>query len=216
MMKSKLLALAILVNSVDCVATDDLYLRTGYVMRNAQIADTTGKLLLVKYNGLIRRVPLENVLFIESKAYDADELSFLEKFDLTAMAFDTTSPLALRLSPAVRQQLRDELAMQKLESAKKYERPNLKLLPISVVAAAVAVDMFIDADDLGDAIENLRKYGGDTELQSELQSQLESQKNRKIIIGGICAAASLINLYFALQEVEVKGGPNSITISYNF
>jgi len=172
---------------------DDIKFRDGSFLKNVQVTDTTDGKITVKYLATTRHFPLSTIDAITKADYDYTQPSPY----YTSEQF-MNDPLA-QVHPAP----------TGITGAVIVTRPNLKLLPLSLLAVGLSWDYFAQASDLGDLIDATSKFGGDT-------SELESAHTRKTILGVTFLAAGIVNAYISLQSVEIKASPNSIAIAYKF
>lgn len=95
--------------------------------------------------------------------------------------------------------------------SKKYERPYISLLAVSLASFALAWDSFSSANDIQETMDLMKKID-----KNYNTSDLESSKTRKTIVGITCIAAGIITTLFSFKSVEVKTNLQSLSLSYNF
>ncbi|MGE5412032.1 MAG: hypothetical protein ACM3MI_13810 [Clostridiales bacterium] len=110
-------------------------------------------------------------------------------------------------------------------SQKKTTFPNLTLLPITVLAGALAYDFFADATDISKNIDEQKSflpqievYPGNENLRRIKESidRLESRKKSKRVLGIVSVAVGIANSIIALYPVEVEIAPNQVAVSYRY
>ena len=133
---------------------------------------------------LRRLMPLSIILRVEKNKYELGWESTIEDFS------DNRTPQ--RLKPRV-----------------VYSYPNVKLLPISVIAIGLSIDYLSDASTIQKTIDMLEAGKGDA-------GDYKKQKTRKQIVGGVFLAAGLVNLFFVFEKVKVRTDGQQVMLSYAF
>ena len=88
-----------------------------------------------------------------------------------------------------------------------YEQPNLKLLPISVIAFLLAYDNLYEIKDLNDLIDI--SSGKD-------KSKYEEKRSRKLAMGVAFLLTGVVNTVIAFERVEIRADMNSVGVGYRF
>lgn len=193
-MKSYILVLVGIVALYSQGLCDNIYLKSGYVHRNVTILDTVDNVLRVKQvNGVIRLHPLNNIYRINRFVADTTiESSFVE----VAKESEVASMMNMRAAS---------------KEKKNFTYPNLILLPLSLVATAVAIDYFGQATDNQNEIDARKKIAPNGDYGS-----LEDVVMRKKTIAYFFIGAGVLNAVFAVLPVEVRITPNEVKLSYAF
>jgi len=90
-----------------------------------------------------------------------------------------------------------------------YTYPNIRLLPLSIVAFGLAWDYYSDVSQLNESIDFFNKYKADV-------SALETARTRKTILGTAFLIAGIYNLFVSFDRVEVNATQNSLSVMYRF
>src|SRR5208283_4621215 len=192
--------------------SDELYLKTGYIMMNVQVIDTTASgFLRVQTKERIRRIPIKNIMGIRISQYDPNESPEFIPFnghlpDSLAMIpfpFLSKAPTDSVESTNIGNELQNSNSVNPSVSR---DYPNMKFLPISILSFGLAWDYFAQTSDLGNAIDQAKKLNPNTDT-----SNLESQQPRKTILGVTFIAVGVINAIISFEVVEVKASPNSLS-----
>ncbi|MDP1675676.1 MAG: hypothetical protein Q8L88_02330 [Bacteroidota bacterium] len=192
-MKKYILLLLIISSVAMC---DDLYLRNGFAFRNIKVIDSLDRYVriqLVPYS--TRRFAFGSVEKIVPIPFDSLLESGYERWE----EFTALTPTQKPNEPVIRKR------------GAKYEYPNLKLIPVTVISFALAIDYFTEASDIQSSIDKLKES-----IPNGDYSSVESQKSRKQLIGGVCVAAGIINLIFSLERVEIRTDGQQLSLSYTF
>ena len=94
---------------------------------------------------------------------------------------------------------------------KKYSKPYLPLLAVSLASFALAWDSFSSASDIQESIDLFKKFDKNFDT-----SKLESSKTRKSVVGVTCVVAGFVTAFFSFQSVHVKTNLRSVSLSYRF
>lgn len=175
---------AALLFSISIAHADEIYLKTGFILKNVSIVEKTS-------DGFVRfrtkndqqRVRQSDILFIREAEFNPNMPMETGKFDPSQMPDSLSQQLPVVAGAA---------------GTVIVTHPNLKLLPLSIVAFGLSWDYFTQASDLADI------------------PGAESDKTRKTILGVAFLAAGIANTAISLQTVEVKASPSSIAIAYKF
>jgi len=186
---------------------DDVYRKNGSVIKNCTVRDTTGTSVIILFykkstylfseetSSTIQSIPLRWVDRIVVAPYDSTKSSEVVGPSLAdSSAYNSTFPVI---------------------QGSTYTHPNIKLLPISFVCAALTWDYFKQADDISRTIDANNKFAKSLGLKID-NTDLESQRTRKKIFAFTFLAAGIVNTFFTFESVEVKAGPNSFSLSYTF
>ncbi len=155
---------------------DDIKFKSGGWLKNVMVTDTTEGRITVKFINETHHYPLNTIAEVIKSTYDPTK----------------PSPYF----PAEQVEANPELGAVGINAGREY--PNLKLLPISIIAFGLSYDFFQTASDIGDSPDP------------------NGIKSRKTILGIICLGAGIANAVISFQSVEVKATPNSLTLSYRF
>lgn len=95
-------------------------------------------------------------------------------------------------------------------------------LTSSIVFGYFAYDRFVNASDLKKDIKDIEKLeendetGIVEEIYKDKKKRLKKDKSRSSTLGIACSIASIVNLSYSFEKVEVKANLNSVSVSYNF
>lgn len=105
---------------------------------------------------------------------------------------------------------KEEVRVNNYDKSTQYNTKfNPAMLAVGVSLFAIAVDNFVAASDINNQIKDYEELGLKT-------SKLKTTKSRKIVVGGICAVSSIINLTYSFERIEVQASPTSLSMSYKF
>lgn len=88
-------------------------------------------------------------------------------------------------------------------------QPNLKLLPITLIATAICIDAANDISNINDAINQRRAAGMD-------YHDLEVDRNWKRITFATAAIAGAINLYISIKPIKIRSKNGMVSLVYHF
>jgi len=164
---------------------DDVYYKNGCTVKNVTIVQTSGNFFVMKKSD-------GSFLKVDRKMVD--------HYDRRVLKGDT-----------VFENCKD------LDSGESYYQQKIKYKPemffISALGLTLAIDKFIDANDLSADIDDLKELEF---INKDLIDKSKRIKNRKIIFGSIFAAVAVISLFKSYEEIEVKPTSNGISLSYAF
>ena len=168
-MKSLIIFLISII-SFSTILADDVYFKNGNILLNVKVLEQENKLTTVQFTtGKIKKIPNAIIDHIEYK----------------------------KIPPEAKTQYIENLIEleQKLTSNQsgEYKYPNLKLLPISVIAFTLSWSYFDGVSELP------KKY-----------------KTKRIIQGSLFLAAGVVNLLISFKQVEVTSRNNMISLNYRF
>lgn len=172
---------------------DDIYLKSGFVIKNVKVIDSTLSKVNIIKDGKPSTISLDIIDNIFIGEYDSTQAA---KYEWIRQD-EIIEPFKKKESTA------------NVFAKKQYEYPNMNLLPLSIVCFALGWDFLASAKDYSDAIEELNKY-------NIINTELKSDKNRKTIVGVLLVSAGIANTIISFQSVEVKVSLNSVTLNYNF
>lgn len=98
---------------------------------------------------------------------------------------------------------------QSLADSTAYRQPNLKMLPITILAFAICIDQANDIGNINDAINQRKELGLD-------YHDLTVDLNWKKVTFTTAAITGIINLFISLRKVEIKPKNNRISLYYHF
>lgn len=178
---------------ISFASADDIRLKSGFMYKNVQIIEQTsdGYTKFKTSNGQ-SRIKTSDVLEIYKAPYDPNSKTETLLYDPSELSDSLWQAKQLAVSGPVI-----------------VTRPNLKLLPLSVVAFALSWDYIQQSSDLDDLIDLYK----DAEIDV---SGLESQQTRKTILGVTFLAAGIVNLWISLETVEVRAQGTSLSVAYKF
>jgi len=137
------------------------------------VTDTTEGRITVSWVNETRHYPLTTIEEIIRSPYDPSKPSpYLSAKELTGNPEPTTSGVSL-----------------------KNDYPNLKLLPVSIIAFGLSWDYFKRASDLSSA---------------------GFENTRETVLGAVFIGAGIVNAIISFQSVEVKASANNLSLSYRF
>jgi hypothetical protein len=201
-------ALILLLLCASLSKSDEVYFKSKSAIRNVVVTDTllvNDELSIkVKGKGFVRYYKLDDVLLIRKSDVDLTEFPSISVQD--ELPKEQLLPLPKTALPS-----------DSIIASSSVSRPNLKLLPISIIAFGLTWDFFADASDIGDSIEQINK--ANAQLPADLRadtSHLQAVKTRKTVLGIACAVVGVINTFVSLSPVEIKATSNSLTVNYNF
>ena len=176
--------------------SDEVYFKSSASIRNVVIANEP--VITMKGKGFVQRYRLDDIETIRKSEFDLTEFPSISNRDKLPDKVllprieteDTTTP--------------DNLPMN-LEAAAP-SRPNLKLLPISVIAFGLTWDFLARASDAGKAIDEINKRPPDVRGDT---SDLEALRTRTTILGIACGVAGIINIIITVSPVEVTATSSS-------
>lgn len=88
-----------------------------------------------------------------------------------------------------------------------YEQPNLKLLPVSVIAFLLAYDNLYEIKDLNDRIDT---------LSGKQKRDAKEERTRKLVLGVTFLMTGAINTLIAFERVEIQVDMDSFGVGYKF
>ena len=180
---------------------DDLYLKTGSIIKNVTIMDSTSSFILVKTTaGQDLKYHLDGILKVDRKAINPGDESKIVEFN----------PSILKES----ERFELELYQKKTETTFPY----LYLLPVSALSFLLAADYFTRASDLDDSINATNEeynYNPPDNIKA-LVREWESEEKRLNIYGWAFAGIGVINLAISFKPIEVSTSGNDINLSYRF
>ena len=83
----------------------------------------------------------------------------------------------------------------------KIQYPNLKLLPVAVVALGMSWSYFEDVGTIEHGDPNTRDWG---------------EHNRKLVLASAFLVAGITDLWISFDRVEVRASTQSVSVSYRF
>lgn len=188
---------------------DDLYLNTGWTMKNVRVIDTVRSgsdlFLRVEEKNGVHRIPLGAIMRITIAPVDAA---------LGSPVFvDSLGHRDQARSPSVEIRKPESPVLAKPDYKVRY--PNMKLLPVTFIAVALSWDFFAQASDIGDAIDANNQTAALLKITAD-NSSLQSQETRKTILGVTFLLAAVANTVLCFGDVEVIPASNSLTLAYHF
>ena len=175
--------------------SDDIYLKSGIVVRNVKVNDSTDTHLNIVRDGKPTTILLQAIERIEIKSLDPSQVARYERFRSGNISKDIEANSSYD-SP-------------KKTQNPKVEYPNLKLLPVSFICFGLAWDYLSSTSDLNKVIDAAKSAHLDT-------SELESQRNRKSIVGVVFITAGILNTIISFQSVEIRVQTTSLSLKYSF
>jgi len=158
---------------------DNIYLKNGNVLMNVKILKQTDEWIYIESTKGKARINNSMILKI----------------------------ISIPFNPDVKSEVIEASPLLKQSSNTKY--PNLKLLPISVIAFALAWDYGSQINDISKSIKSAKENGWP-------YNYLESQRTRKRILFVGFIAAGIANAIISFQSVEVSATSNKISLTYRF
>jgi len=211
-------------------AADDVYMRTGSVLRNVKyigIVKTADTYYQFEGVDRLRRIPVSNVITIDSSvAFDPTGKSFMETMsDSLKVVYElieepkTQPALIYRLSGSGKDSVDGPVIPESMIGVKKHY-PNLIWLSVSAISAITSWEYFNAVGYYQSQIENndnWNKYFSDIKSDIRISNEsLKSAKTRATIIGVISSAAFSFSFVHAITPVEIKSDGQSLTLSYSF
>lgn len=204
----RVLLLLFLCSSI--AASDEVYFKSHAVIRNVVVTDTiliaNEPVITIKGKGFVARYKLSDVETIRKSSFDLTEFPSISNQDQLP-----EKQVLPRIQIDEAAAPRDSVVSSK--SMATESRPNLKLLPISVLAFGLTWDFFARASDAGNAIDEINKLP--PALRPDT-SDLEALRSRRTILGIACAVVGVINTVIAVLPVQIRANSSSVTVSYNF
>jgi hypothetical protein len=175
---------------IPCILfAEDIHLKNGSKYTNVTISDSTGSFYkLALYPNGVTKISKSDVEKIIYTPVDIKEPSVISSSINNAMRFENNT---------------------NSEIAKNYSTPNLKLLPISLLAGLLVYDYFSDAGDIQDQIDAYAKLKLNTD-------DLDSKKSRKTIMGITCVVVAVINTVISFQHVEIEANQDKVALNYKY
>lgn len=194
-------------------SADDVYLKNGYVIRNVAVKDTTDNFVNLTSSSSTKRIPLAQLVKIVRLEIDPSEGPRMEKYD------DNLAKSYLEETTKNAQSNRDnrDSLLNKNIIYRRYSYPNIKMLPISFVCLLLMYDNFDQVGKLNDAIDlaNKNNQGSNIIIQVD-NSPLEKEKTKRTILAVSFGILAIWNTVYSVEKVELKTGPDGVTLSYNF
>ncbi len=91
----------------------------------------------------------------------------------------------------------------------KYNRPNIYMLPLSLLSFTLMWDYICQIQDINDSIKDFDEIGLKT-------NELKKDRTRKAICCVTFGCCGLLNTIYSFEKIEIKASPNSILLSYKF
>ncbi len=197
-MKKIILVLCVCVSSL---MADDIYFKNGCKILNVRVVKFgEQELVIQKSDEKWVKIELPLVDSLSWKAMNSDKSSILE--NCAEFNRITKSWYDISYNPGI---------LDTPLRTPSEKRPYIYLLPVSVIAFALAYDYYDQGRDLSDFIGQLEHdYVGNSE------TDLKAQMNQKYIISGILVVAGLVNTYFAIKPIEIVAKDNMMGITYHF
>ena len=203
MMKKYLLLIAL----TSITLCDDLYLKSGVVFRNISVTDTTDGYIRIKLVPTsFRTFPLSAVEKLDPVKFDSlYESGFGRWKDLDPIV---SAPSQKPSEPVIRKR------------GAKYEYPNLKLIPVSIISFAFCYDYFSSASNLTETTPPITGVAAidaaAKDAANKANETISSTKSRYNIIGAMFLAAGIINTVFVFEKIEIKTDGQQLTMAYIF
>lgn len=179
---------------------DEIYLQTGFVIKNVTARDTVDNYLMMVSSNGEKKIVLAQIIKIVRAEVDLSKGPIMEQFDETMVKKNYSAPKSLTD-----------------QTVAKYEQPHLGMVYISVVSIILAYDNI-------DQVSRLSKYIDETNKRNKIAlpeyrqdvSTLESEKTKRTVLGVAFGMIAIANLVYSLEKVEIKTDMKSLSLSYTF
>lgn len=200
--------------AVPHLKSDDIYLKNGFVIKNAFIKDTVDNYIILEASNGTRRFPVSQILKVVRVDIDPSKGAIMEKFDdaLAESNFESIIQNTQKKADSIK--VSSELA----PTLYRYEFPNMKLWPVTIVCIFLAYDNYDQANNIKDILDYAELTQKDVPAgYPKLDLSIyESEISKRRVIAAGFAILAIINTVYASEKVAVKISTQSISMSYNY
>jgi hypothetical protein len=179
----------LLIFSATCLFADNVYLKNGYVYKNVIVIDTLENNVRVQFGNLRQLIPIADVETV------------------------LKLPLIPKSEPIYMEEHHQRANIDMSDKSTYY--PNLKLLPIVVLASAIAWNSLATASDAQNSIDANNAIAKALKIPVD-NSGLESTKSRNQIIGYVSLVTACMTLGLCFSDSQVEVSKNKLSMAIKF
>ncbi|MFA7360814.1 MAG: hypothetical protein WC139_07230 [Candidatus Kapaibacterium sp.] len=172
---------------------DNIHMKDGTIYLNVKIVSKNDFAVIFNYNGARASVAPNDILKIEELPYDPKVASSLIYKGVTLTEPTVIGPFAYKPKT----------------NEPKTIQPNINFILLSLLSGLYAIDNFQQSSNLTETIDNFKKLKLSTK-------DLEKQNGTKTIIALTSSLICIVSIVIALETVEIKATPTSLSLLYNF
>jgi len=200
------------------VSADDIYLKTGTVLRNVQWIGFKERFsqqhAFFLYNGKEESVNTDVFLRVDVIPFDSTVSSSREIIsDSTRLTIAGLHDKPKTGNDSLKQ-LYEKISGEHIAPRKTY--PNSSWYYVAILSAGLSWDFFSRVGDVQVTIDAFEKYNKATSNNFYDTSELRTSKTRYLILGGLCGAGAIYSFGYAITGVEIKTDGKSLSLAYNF